>query len=316
MADKQISDLTAATQILPPDLFVLEQDGTAKKLTGQLLVSWMTSYADGHGGIQSITWQNSGVSGNGQLHNATIHYADGTTSTFSVRDGYKGDTGAAWYVYIKYSADRPTRDSDMGDDPDDWMGIYSGASQYAPSSYTSYTWYNIKGQTGDPAEIVDNEVEYQAGTTGTVPPSGQWSTNIPIVSPGNYLWTRTTIAFNSGNPFYVYASARQGVDGSGAPSDEIPLADIAGGSAGESTSFSRADHQHPSSLMVVSANLTTLPTSISNADITANMRVINISYGTPSAITSAVTWSTSDGSLVLSGTMSGSTSATIVLAIV
>lgn len=315
MADKQISDLTAATQILPPDLFVLEQDGTAKKLTGQLLVSWMTSYADGHGGIQSITWQNSGVSGNGQLHNATIHYADGTTSTFSVRDGYKGDTGAAWYVYIKYSADRPTRDSDMGDDPDDWMGIYSGTSQYAPSSYTSYTWYNIKGQTGDPAEIIDNEVEYQAGTTGTVPPSGQWSTNIPIVSPGNYLWTRTTIAFNSGNPFYVYASARQGVDGSGAPSDEIPLADIAGGSVGESTSFSRADHQHPSPLLEITANLTTLPTTISNSAIKADMRVVDMSFGTISALTSDIAWSTSDGNIALSGTMSGSTTVDIVLAI-
>lgn len=315
MADKQISDLTAATQILPPDLFVLEQDGTAKKLTGQVLVNWMTSYADGHGGIQSITWQDSGVAGNGQLHNATIHYADGTTSTFSVRDGYKGDTGNSWYVFFKYSANMPTQDSDMGDDPDDWMGIYSGTSSYAPNSYTEYQWYNIKGRTGDPASIVDNEVEYQAGTTGTVPPSGQWSTSIPIVSPGNYLWTRTTIAFNSGNPFYVYASSRQGVDGSGAPSDEIPLPDIAGGSAGESASFSRADHQHPSPLLEIKANITTLPTTISNASIKADMRVVSMTFGTISALTSDIAWSTSDGNIALSGTMNGSTTVDIVLAI-
>lgn len=36
MADKQINELTAATQIHDTDLFVLQQNGTAKKLTGQL----------------------------------------------------------------------------------------------------------------------------------------------------------------------------------------------------------------------------------------------------------------------------------------
>lgn len=318
MADKQISDLTAATQILPPDLFVLEQDGTAKKLTGQLLVSWMTSYADGHGGIQSITWQNSGVSGNGQLHNATIHYADGTTSTFSVRDGYKGDTGDAWHVYIKYSANRPTQDSDLGDEPDDWMGIYSGTAATAPTSRNDYAWFNIKGEIGDPAILNSNEVAYQIGTTGTVPPSGEWATgtDIPIVPGGSWLWTRTTLTFNSGSPIYIYSAARQGIDGSGSPSTTVPLPDISGGAIGESNTFARADHQHPSSLMVISANLTTLPTSISNANITEDMRVVSISYGTPSAITSAVAWSTAAGSLTLSGTMTGSTSATIILAII
>lgn len=324
MADKTIGELTRVvwnesnpqSSIQPEDLFVLEQSGTAKALTGQILVNWLTLYADGHGGIQSITWQTSGIAGNGQLHTATIHYADGSTSTFAVRDGYKGDTGDAWHVYIKYSANQPAQDSDMGDAPDDWMGIYSGTAATAPTSYNDYAWFNIKGQIGNPAILNSGVVEYQIGTTGTVPPSGEWATDIPIVPPGNWLWTRTTLTFNSGSPVYIYSAARQGIDGSGSPSTTVPLPDISGGAVGESNTFARADHQHPSSLLVVSANLTALPTSISNANITADMRVVSISYGTPSAITSAVAWSTAAGSLTLSGTMTGSTSATIILAII
>lgn len=42
MADKQISELVQATQITDVDLFVLEQDGTAKKLTGATLLDFVT----------------------------------------------------------------------------------------------------------------------------------------------------------------------------------------------------------------------------------------------------------------------------------
>ena len=86
IADKSIGELVAATAVQAADLFVLEQTGTAKKLPGQILLNWLTAAADGHGGISSITWTTSGTSGDGQYHNATIHYADTTTSTFTVRD--------------------------------------------------------------------------------------------------------------------------------------------------------------------------------------------------------------------------------------
>ena len=42
MADKQISELIQAAQITDADLFVLEQDGTAKKLTGATLLDFLT----------------------------------------------------------------------------------------------------------------------------------------------------------------------------------------------------------------------------------------------------------------------------------
>ena len=48
MANKQIADLSAANAVQAADLFVLEQDGTAKKLTGQILENWLLSFADAH----------------------------------------------------------------------------------------------------------------------------------------------------------------------------------------------------------------------------------------------------------------------------
>ena len=221
MADKQIADLVSATNINASDLFVLEQGGVAKKLTGQILINWLTSYADGHGGIQSITWTTSGTSGNGQLHTATIHYADATTSTFSIRDGYKGDKGDTWYFHVRYSANMPTANSDMGTDPDKYIGVYCGTSATAPTSYTSYTWYQWKGDKGDignPATLNSRAIEYQTSGSGTVIPEGNWSTGIPATGAGQYLWTRVTLTFNSGNPVVYYSVAYNGVNGNGAVS--------------------------------------------------------------------------------------------------
>ena len=57
-------------------------------------------------------------------------------------DGIKGDNA---YIHIKYAATEPISDNDMKNIPDEWMGICSSNTTTAPSTYTSYTWYNIKG---------------------------------------------------------------------------------------------------------------------------------------------------------------------------
>lgn len=56
-----------------------------------------------------------------------------------------------------------------------------------------------------------------------------------------------------------------------------------------------------------------LPKTISDASITADMVVLSCVFSNPAAITSDITWSTSAGQLQLSGSMSGSTAAQIVL---
>lgn len=217
MADKAIGSLVQTSTIGLSDLLVLEQNNTAKSITGQNLISQLATELDGHGGIASIA-KTSSSGTNPKVDTYTITYADTTTATFTVTNGLKGDTGAQTYVWIRYANRNPIADSDMTSTPDDWIGIYSGISSSAPSHYTDYDWYEYKGDkgdTGDPAELDDAAVEYQGSASGTDIPTGAWTTTIPVVAQGNYLWTRTTLEFNSGSPVVSYSVARIGMDGTG-----------------------------------------------------------------------------------------------------
>lgn len=283
MADKTIGDLNYAPGSVDDSntLFVVQQTGAAYKLDGHAFILALTTILDGHGGIASITYtaptppsldgtmvitladqstttltvkNGKGISGiaktgtSGLVDTYTITYNDATTSTFTVTNGAKGDTGDAWYVWIRYAGQQPTQDSDMGTSPDDWMGIYSGTSTTPPTHYTSYTWFQIKGEKGDTgaaASIVSSAVEYQTSNSGTVVPSGTWTSTVPTVVQGQFLWTRTTVEFNSGSPIVWYAVAYQAVDGEGSPGSSTPLADSSTGVVGTAISYSREDHQHP-----------------------------------------------------------------------
>lgn len=253
MADKSVGELIAATSVTPTDLFVLEQNGTAKKLTGQTLENWLVSFADGHGGIQSVdkiatnglvdTYRitladtttfdfivNNGRGINtikktgtiGLVDTYTINFNDATSSTFEVANGAKGDKGDNTYTHIKYASQKPTASShSMGDVADNWIGIYYGASATAPTDWTQYEWFQIKGEkgdTGEPATLNSSAVEYQVNDSGTIIPSGSWSASVPVVSQGKYLWTRTTQTFNTGSPVISYSVSRMGLDGTGSVS--------------------------------------------------------------------------------------------------
>ena len=250
MADKSVGELIAAQSVTPTDLFVLEQNGTAKKLTGQILENWLVSFADGHGGIQSIaklstsglvdayritladttTFDFTVTNGksitsiaktgtSGLVDTYKISYNDGSSQTFTVTNGAKGDKGDNAYVWIKYASQEPTESShSMGDIPDDWIGIYSGNASTAPTDWQQYTWYQIKGEKGDTgaaATVTGTTVEYMISDSGTIVPSGSWSTTIPTVPQGKYLWTRVTTTFNTGSPAVSYSVTRMGIDGTG-----------------------------------------------------------------------------------------------------
>lgn len=231
----------------------MEQDGAAKKLTGQILLNWLTAAADGHGGIQSvvplstsgltdtyrITFADTTVfdfavtngkgisdispkSTSGLNVTYEIKYSDGTTSTFVVKNGAKGDKGDTPQVWVRYASQEPTAAShDFGILPDDWMGFYSGFAETAPTDWQQYLWFKIKGEKGDtgaPAVLVQRSTTYMVSDSGTIVPSGSWQPEIPNVPQGKYLWTRTVLTFNTGNPVTSYSVSRFGIDGSGAVS--------------------------------------------------------------------------------------------------
>lgn len=250
MADKSIEQLNAAEKIYATDLFVLQQSGSAKKLTGQILLNWLTAAADGHGGIQSIAKLSTsgltdtyritladttifdfpvkngrGITGisktftSGLVDTYTITYNDGTTGKITVKNGEKGDKGDNAYVWVKYASQEPTESShSFGDIPDNWIGVYSGNLASAPTDWKQYKWYKIKGDqgnTGAPATLVSAAVTYQVSDSGTIIPSGTWSASVPVVAQGKYLWTRTVQTFNTGDPVTAYSISRMGIDGLG-----------------------------------------------------------------------------------------------------
>ena len=264
MADKSVGELIAAQSVTPTDLFVLEQNGTAKKLTGQILENWLVSFADGHGGIQSIAkLSTSGLvdtyritladtttfdfmvtngksiksiskaSTSGLVDTYRITFNDSTSSTFTVTNGAKGDKGDTAYIWIKYASQDPTVNSNsFGDVPDDWIGVYFGFSSSAPTDWKQYKWYRIKGEkgdTGDPASLVRSSVNYQVGDSGTIIPSGSWSESIPPVPQGKYLWTKEVTQFNTGNPITKYSVSRFGIDGTGSVSTVADISPDANG---------------------------------------------------------------------------------------
>lgn len=80
-----------------------------------------------------------------------------------------------------------------------------------------------KGDPGTPGKdgtngkdgrgISSTAVTYQAGSSGTTVPTGTWSSSIPSVSAGQYLWTKTVTSYTSGNPTTAYSVGRMGTNG-------------------------------------------------------------------------------------------------------
>ncbi len=249
MANKSIKELPKATQIQEDDALPMQQGSTTKQVTGLTLTLWLLDMADGHGGVTDFqklsesglekTYQftmadttkytftvtdGNGVadfqhSVSGLVHTYKLIMDNGQEYTMTIKDGEKGDKGDNAYLWYKFASEQPTSSSSsMGDEPDAWMGVHSSHEATAPTDPMEYTWVRVLGNTGPtgaPATLIRSVVEYQVSTSGTVVPSGYWSETIPTVPQGAYLWTRTTIQFNTGGIIQLYTNSRNGLDGLG-----------------------------------------------------------------------------------------------------
>ncbi|SCJ35165.1 Uncharacterised protein [uncultured Clostridium sp.] len=82
-------------------------------------------------------------------------------------------------------------------------------------STTAYSvaYYPKNGENGTSVTITKNEITYQVGTSGTSAPTGTWSSTMPSVPQGSYLWTRTIVTYSDGNSTTSYSVSRQPKDG-------------------------------------------------------------------------------------------------------
>lgn len=232
ITDVPISDLEKATRINPADLFVLEQDGVAKSLSGQLLISYVMSLMGGHGSITNIvktgtnglvdsysivmedekTFSFDVTNGNGiksvektatdGLEDTyTITFDNGNKKEFTVKNGEKGDKGDPTPVWIKYASQMPSEESpSFGDLPDAYIGIYSGDASTAPKDWKMYSWYQWKGFKGDAGErgrtIFYSNTETQTREDRTFNPS-------QVSTRGDTLRISDLILDKSGNLFEI-----------------------------------------------------------------------------------------------------------------
>lgn len=74
---------------------------------------------------------------------------------------------------------------------------------------------DFTGPPGPPPTMLSQITEYQASADYKKEPTGEWSSFVPDVAQGEYLWTRTTVTYNSGNPVVYYSVSRFGRDGRG-----------------------------------------------------------------------------------------------------
>lgn len=102
-------------------------------------------------------------------------------------------------------------------------GIASSANSNASSALNKANSLTDRANSGefDGRGVASTKVEYQASTSGTTVPTGTWSTTIPSVAEGSYLWTKTTTNYTSGTPTVGYSVARMGVNGAKGEKGEI-----------------------------------------------------------------------------------------------
>lgn len=234
MADSPISGLNPASTFEDEDLFVLEQGGQAKRLSGSAFVDKLLELAKGHGGIASIA--KTGTSG--LVDTYTITFVDGDDTTFTITNGdgidhitselviptaanraqdvlvsiflesdpltaahtfrvyggTNGTRGSNAYVFFRYADVNPSSDSDMYATPKSTTKWMGVYSGSSPSAPTSYTAYAWFYSRGEKGA---------QGAQGNPGPSGAhiWrSSQAPTQSDSSYDFDLTYVTGPMGEP--------------------------------------------------------------------------------------------------------------------
>lgn len=69
------------------------------------------------------------------------------------------------------------------------------------------------GQNGTSVTVSSTSVTYQIGTSGTTKPTGEWSTTVPNVPNGQFLWTKTVVKYSDGKSTEAYSVSYKGTNG-------------------------------------------------------------------------------------------------------
>lgn len=96
-------------------------------------------------------------------------------------------------------------------------------NDYVASKQVTFINVNDGSKGADGNGIASTAITYQAGTSATVAPTGAWTSTIPTVPAGQFLWTRTIFTYTDTTTKTVYNVSRQGVDGAQGPTGATGL---------------------------------------------------------------------------------------------
>lgn len=245
MADSTIGSLPSASEILNEDLFVLEQNGEAKKLLGSILADYLDR------NILSVT-------------------VTSVAATVAPTASYNSETGALTLGIPRgcgIANIAKTSTSGLVDTYTVTLDLLPGQST---ATKFTFTVNNGKGITGitelsanhTPGTLDSYSVDFNDGTSTTIEVyNGSNGTNgvsissISKTSGTGAGGTSDTYSVNLtnggvGGTFTVY----NGADGEGAPGSATPLMDGTA-ATGSATAYSREDHVHPTDTSRQAANL-------------------------------------------------------------
>ena len=150
--------------------------------------------------------------GDGYIISGYLWVYTGTSKTDSTHaKGFEnvgkiqGDPGipaVQYYTHIAWMKDSNgtgfTTSANGGEYP--YVGVLVDNTSTDSADWTKYDWSYVKGEIGVTGNgIKSAEVTYQIGSSGTIPPTGTWSTSVQNITDANpYLWTRTIFVYTNG----------------------------------------------------------------------------------------------------------------------
>ena len=155
---------------------------------------------------------------------------DAVTLYFSYQVYPKSGTGVATGSVVEFKNAKfalksatpytPTPEEDYENAYPTYTGTYSDFNVEGSDNPKDYTWVRSMGNTGangangkDGVSVKTITTTYQAGTSGTTPPTGAWLPTPPTVAENQFLWTKIEISLDDGTKSTGYSVGKMGAQG-------------------------------------------------------------------------------------------------------
>nr|WP_313309650.1 hypothetical protein [Lactococcus taiwanensis] len=95
-----------------------------------------------------------------------------------------------------------------------YMGTYTDTTITDSKNYGDYAWFRIKGIDGkDGVGIKATDITYAISTSGTTAPTTGWTSSVPSLVKGQYLWTKTVWTYTDNSSETGYSVTYISKDG-------------------------------------------------------------------------------------------------------